>query len=881
MQSFTKTDLWQRTLAARSEDGEAVAREVLRTSYMQMRDAAAELTSQIRAACPGLTIHDISHLDALWEMADLICGPKFPVNPAEAFVFGGAVLLHDAAMSAAAFQGGMDEITKLVEWQDAAAEIAAIHLTKNPEDISLERAEKDIKDAVVFRVLRHLHAEQAQRLLDLKFKRPDVDEEFRLLQNASLLDAFGHSIGIIASSHHWNPHEISEKLEQKVGAAQGIPSQWSVNEAKLALMLRSADASHIDARRAPSLAYAIAQPKGISKSHWKFQNKLNQAAVLDSKLVYTSGTPFKAGDSDAWWLAFDTCRMIDKEIRDCNAILSDNKWDEFEIKGVIGVESPIIFSKKVRVTGWKPVDAEVRVSDPVRLAETLGGQNLYGSSKIAPIRELIQNSADAIRARRKKQQNCSESFGKILIHFKKGKSNKINRLEVIDNGIGMSERVLTGPLIDFGSSFWKSELVAQEFPGIRSTDFKPIGKFGIGFFSIFLLGESVKVASRRYDAGHSEAKVLEFAQLSKRPLLREANKDEISPDFCTSVSVETEKNFEYGSELVAQVRSMVSALDIDVECYIDSELVWSHCWNWLHGPAEEFLSDVFSNDKDLAQKLVENFAKNTRLLEKDGTVYGRAVFVHSMGSNAGKILISNNGICAPFNGSSTYSYFQESGIFTGMERSGTVGVLYGETDDVSRKSVKADVPREAIALWATEQASLLDKDNIATPQLVQIARTLLNLGADTAELPVVFIGGKFQSLDKFKTIIENNENVIIPLDNPYETKLNIVPFSECGPEYFLFSPNDNVLIFNMANRYTEVINRRGADSVFEGNDLVSDDDLQGVLTALVPPWAKNLFELAWGSDLECRIKRIEMFSDKSIGSPQKRWGAVIAKARIS
>ena len=56
------------------------------------------------------TVHDLSHLDALWEMADLIVGTNFILNPAEAFVFGVAVLLHDAGMTVAAYPGGMEEL---------------------------------------------------------------------------------------------------------------------------------------------------------------------------------------------------------------------------------------------------------------------------------------------------------------------------------------------------------------------------------------------------------------------------------------------------------------------------------------------------------------------------------------------------------------------------------------------------------------------------------------------------------------------------------------------------------------------------------------------------------------------------------------------------
>jgi len=59
------------------------------------------------------------------------------------------------------------------------------------------------------------------------------------------------------------------------------------------------------------------------------------------------------------------------------------------------------FPNTVAVT-WQPslLDTSVRVEDPVKLATLLGGSKLYGNDLLVPLRELILNSADAIRARR-------------------------------------------------------------------------------------------------------------------------------------------------------------------------------------------------------------------------------------------------------------------------------------------------------------------------------------------------------------------------------------------------------------------------------------------------------------------------------------------------
>ena len=66
--------------------------------YLSMRGKAFHLVSRISADMPSMTVHDASHLDALWEMASILTDGAIELNPPEAFVFGGAILLHDAAI---------------------------------------------------------------------------------------------------------------------------------------------------------------------------------------------------------------------------------------------------------------------------------------------------------------------------------------------------------------------------------------------------------------------------------------------------------------------------------------------------------------------------------------------------------------------------------------------------------------------------------------------------------------------------------------------------------------------------------------------------------------------------------------------------------------
>ena len=114
-------------------------------------------------------------------------------------------------------------------------------------------------------------------------------------------------------------------------------------------------------------------------------------------------------------------------------------------------------------------------------------------------------------------------------------------LQVDDNGVGMSQTTLTTDLLDFGRSFWASERAAREFPGVHASGYVPIGRFGIGFFSIFMAAKKVKVYSRRFDKGLDEVRCLSFENgISLRPTLSFERPDDWGMDLCTRVELALE-----------------------------------------------------------------------------------------------------------------------------------------------------------------------------------------------------------------------------------------------------------------------------------------------------------------------------------------------------
>ncbi|MBM0108603.1 ATP-binding protein [Steroidobacter sp. S1-65] len=506
--------LWVRTLGPSSGPNEE-ARTYLRTHFKGFRERVAGLVATLGAELPGLTVHDITHLDALWRVADQIAGGDYPINPAEAFVLGGAFLLHDAAHVLAAYPGGLAQIKESLYWRDLIAQ-----RYDGLEPIPGSEGEK----SALFQTLRHLHAEQAHRLPHIEWRAPGTDHPLFLLENFELRQHYGDLIGQIASSHHWSPHRVANTFcDRIVTSPASLPTEWQVDAMKVAFLLRTADAAHIDEQRAPWFLFALRSPDGISQNHWKFQAKLGQPVSTPEGELNLSGSPFSIDDREAWWLAFDSAKMIDAELRSARALMQDERRAVFAVSGVQGVQSPETFARHVPAAGWQPVGVAARIDDVPRVIEMLGGSKLYGEDPAMALRELLQNAIDAVRALRA-LGGLGECEGQVIVSVDPCDSESF-WLKVTDTGIGMSRTVLTTVLLDFGQSLWKSDRLRDEWPGLASLKFDAAGQFGIGFFSVFMLGDCVTVSTRRqsrHESDTSDHLALSFhSGVRGRPTLRE------------------------------------------------------------------------------------------------------------------------------------------------------------------------------------------------------------------------------------------------------------------------------------------------------------------------------------------------------------------------
>lgn len=749
MPAYEQSNLWKKNLAQREgNDPCGAARERLRQAFVKTRSAVEPLVGAIAKDIPDLTVHDITHLDSLWCIADVIMGDDFEINPAEVFVLGMVFLLHDAACSTFAFANGIDGLRNTPEWKDFVAQ-------KGFSEEELKKGTSGYQQAL-FETLRLLHPQQAEKLLAQSWL--DLNGAPRwLMEDVELRNHYGRDIGKIAASHGKGAAIAEQEwgnaapLTPHSSLALGV-NDWKVDRLKIAMLLRCIDASHIDSRRAPDMLACLTQPSGVSKEHWFFQNHLGAIGINEQNELYWSGQPFEEKDADAWWCCYGAAQMIDREIRIANRILKNNNRKELRAKGVVGAQDLSVFQKNVPAQGWHPVDVRFQVSQISDVIEKFGGKELYGDKPYLVLRELIQNAADAIRARRI-YRNKPE-LGRIDISLTQ--ENGAWWLHVQDNGIGMSRYVLTDVLLDFGRSLWRDSALREQWSGLAGKGFEAVGRFGIGFFSVFMLGDEVKVTTWRDGDAETDQSTLHLRQRANaKPILLDTPAEQRISEFGTRVSVCLKKGRdsllqkipEGGAAdlfsgqapkkemtLAQTVGILAPALDIDVWCQDGAgkaiRAIQANDWKKL--PPLELLRRLAPAylDKELL-RYTENFHD---INELDGSLVGRASLAGSSMSSFGFDL----------------GVLVHKGIAMGSWR--MIGILLsGNNVDLARSLARPICTANALKCWA--EIILSQAKNKINPWA---SNTFLSLGLSAKQLPVAGMANSYVTPEEIEEYLKQD-----------------------------------------------------------------------------------------------------------------------------
>lgn len=270
---------------------------------------------------------------------------------------------------------------------------------------------------------------------------------------------------------------------------------YSVNLNYLAIVLRLADIFDFDGDRTPDVLFkSIHFTSSVSVVEWQKHRGVQGWEISETLLRFTMQYDHpayeKAGRKFLDW--------IDYEILGCQKMISNypGQFSRYKLKIPTQVDRDRIGPKNESYI-YHDFEFSLSRDEIVKLLLT---ENLYQDPSIL-IRELLQNSLDALRLRKSIYALEDSEWGAGKVHFEHYlDENGREIIECRDNGVGMDEDVILNFLGKIGRSFYRS----PQFEAFRlklkakNLDFDPCSQFGIGFMSCFMFGDEINIWTRKF-----------------------------------------------------------------------------------------------------------------------------------------------------------------------------------------------------------------------------------------------------------------------------------------------------------------------------------------------------------------------------------------------
>lgn len=517
-----ETCLWKVLSERDSEDARSLSANV--------STLCGEATDRMKAMCayaPQYTLHDDRHLLRTTELMGLILGSEAEkLNDVELALLIFSAFFHDQGMvlSDGEFQSlEEDEDFKLFRdnwrvdhpnYSETAAEINSSYCAEvHKANLSKQLAE--LNTAMLIDYIRGTHGERSA-----EFVRSAYGSDKRLeIQNINLAPFLAN-----LCRSHILPCETLTSMksfhyDEQIGT-------YTVNLPFLAVVLRIADILDFDRDRTPEvLLKSIHFTSPVSLLEWEKHRSVEGWQISPSHIRFTARCKHPVYEA-AVRRYMD---WIDRELADCIEVCKLQPRDIINYR--LNLPTHVDRSRIEPLdNAYRYHDLEFSLSrdEVVRLLMT---DKLYEEEHLC-IRELLQNSLDALRYRKALFSEAGMQWdrGKIeLRHYVDLDGYEV--LECIDNGSGMDEEIIQNHFVKVGRSFYRSPFFERERNRLKTSgnDFDPCSQFGIGFMSCFMLGDRITILTRR-DYGHGRdwgvPLVIEIHGLSGLFVVREGSPEQ-------------------------------------------------------------------------------------------------------------------------------------------------------------------------------------------------------------------------------------------------------------------------------------------------------------------------------------------------------------------
>ncbi|MDF0589940.1 HD domain-containing protein [Candidatus Methanocrinis natronophilus] len=430
---------------------------------------------QINELFPEYTPHDeVYHLKRLFYVADTVLGEERinSMNVGELFVLSVALYGHDWGMA-------VNGIEKDYIINDR------IPNDTNPEEMWILPDERN-RFKLFARDQQLLDDDGNLKDISVEIWREYVRQTHSFRSGEKIRKFFEPIDGGVADAAsrvcigHWLDFESLQDHDS-------FPINFStmrdvVNIRALAVYLRLIDLLDLAEDRTPYVIWKFVAPRNSrSKMEWLKHRALRTVtcpAYLEGRVIRVDGST----DDHNVYAALEDFRIwCEIQLRGCTDVLARmndprHKLDIYHIDWHIDARG----FKKTSI-GFK--------FDRERMFEILGSE-IYQGDHYVFLRELLQNSIDAIRMRReillKYAKIEASNLGVINVDVKHIDDNII--ITWRDDGIGMDEYMVENYLAVAGKSYYWS----QDYEKFGLT-MDPISRFGIGILSCFIVADSIEI----------------------------------------------------------------------------------------------------------------------------------------------------------------------------------------------------------------------------------------------------------------------------------------------------------------------------------------------------------------------------------------------------
>lgn len=458
--SIKEHELWKLLQQKINEEDVSIASDYEK-SVWNVCEYGIDLSLTIRDTFQTYTKHDEIHIcNVMTKMLELLGELKSNLSRDECALLVMAACCHDIGMS-------VTENEK--EFLRGCPDCIQTYLDQCPKDYNVAYKNGAHNEATITDdILRH-------------YVRVNHHKRIReQLQGFEWSEVLGRFISINELINVCQSHgEDAEKISRLNNFSPNVDLQLC------AVLIRLGDILDFDATRAPDTIYQyinLAHLEGMeiekSRLEWQKHQASRGFTIISgehpSLLHRSECTSIQIEQAIISYL-----NWVDEELSACGKLIRhmESRWRSIML--------PSKVNRQITSNGY--VSGEYKITlDQERVLDLLVGRELYSDPAVF-VRELIQNSIDAVRTRKEIDKDLPQNWKPQINIYTWIDDEGYYWFRIEDNGIGMTEKSIQNYFLKVGHSYYNSDqFEADKIRYGVNLEYKPISRFGIGILSCFM-----------------------------------------------------------------------------------------------------------------------------------------------------------------------------------------------------------------------------------------------------------------------------------------------------------------------------------------------------------------------------------------------------------